>query len=60
MRGQMVELDADTPPTYDELFSKSMTEDDDNLPCYEVACETEAQPSAASKDAMVMAFLSWE
>merc|ERR1711872_343080 len=31
------------PPSYDELFDKIMNEDDDSLPCYEVACEIEAQ-----------------
>ena len=43
MREQMIEIAADFPPTYDELFYKSMNEDDDDFPCYEVACETETQ-----------------
>ena len=30
VRGQMVETDVDLPPTYDELFAKSINEDDVN------------------------------
>ena len=48
MREQMIEIAADFPPTYDELFYKSMNEDDDDLPCYEVACETETQITSSN------------
>ena len=36
------------PPSYDELFDKTINEDDDSLPCYEVACEIEAQQSTTA------------
>ena len=43
MRQQMMEIDADFSSSHDELFDKSMNEDDDGLPCCEVACETETR-----------------
>jgi len=54
---QIVEMDADFPPTYEELFDKSMNEDDKSLPCYEVACETEAQTATASHDGNGTSFM---
>ena len=50
VREQLAEMGANFPPSYDELFEKNMDEVDDNLPCYEVACETETQAAAASND----------
>ena len=35
------------PPSYDELFDK-INEEDDSLPCYEVACEIEAQETTTA------------
>ena len=40
--------DEGLPPSYDELFDKIMNEDDDSLPCYEVACEIEAQETTTA------------
>ena len=51
MREQLVERGvADFPPSYDELFEKTMNEDYDSLPSYEVACETETQASNDGND----------
>ena len=51
VREQLVEMGvADFPPPYDELFEKTMNEDYDSLPSYEVACETETQASNDGND----------
>ena len=50
VREQLAEMGANFPPSYEELFEKNMDEVDDNLPCYEVACETETQASNDGND----------
>ena len=54
---QIVEMDADFPPTYEDLFDKSMNEDDKSLPCYEVACETQAGTVSVSNDGNGTSFM---
>ena len=43
----VVDVEVNSPPAYDDLFVKSEEEDDTSLPCYRIACEIEAAQQEA-------------